>query len=395
MKLAIITCGILPIPAVLGGAVENLVDFYLEYNNQKKIHDITVYSPWSPKITGHPALSSDVNHFIFIDVTSLYVRIMRRIRSYFHRQEYYNYFIEYYFEKVYNNLKKGDFDYIILENSPGHAYKLSQRGYHNLVLHLNNNLLNSETRYHNEIYNSLALILPCSNYIKEKVCSIHPSNKIRTLYNAIDTKKFIQGGSLNVSRKDLGFSSEDFILVYSGRINKDKGISEIIDAMLLLKDNYNMKLLIIGGAFYGNASNEDDFVNSLKAKASDIKEKITFTGFIPYEKVPSYLQLADIAVLPSIWDEPFGLTIVEAMASGLPLITTRSGGIPEICEGVATIVDRENIVERLTDAILDLYHHPDKRKQMASAALERAKLFDKETYAKNFFTALEDLKGNT
>ena len=90
MKLAIITCGILPIPAVLGGAVENLVDFYLEYNNQKKIHDITVYSPWSPKITGHPALSSDVNHFIFIDVTSLYVRIMRRIRSYFHRQEYYN-----------------------------------------------------------------------------------------------------------------------------------------------------------------------------------------------------------------------------------------------------------------------------------------------------------------
>ena len=83
------------------------------------------------------------------------------------------------------------------------------------------------------------------------------------------------------------------------------------------------------------------------------------------------------------------------MASGLPLITTRSGGIPEICEGVATIVDRENIVERLTDAILDLYHHPDKRKQMASAALERAKLFDKETYAKNFFTALEDLKGNT
>ena len=53
--------------------------------------------------------------------------------------------------------------------------------------------------------------------------------------------------------------------------------------------------------------------------------------------------MANIAVLPSMWDEPFGLTIAEALATGLPLITTRSGGIPEICEGVATILDREHI----------------------------------------------------
>ena len=92
-----------------------------------------------------------------------------------------------------------------------------------------------------------------------------------------------------------------------------------------------------------------------------------------------------------MWEEPFGLTIVEAMAAGLPLITTRSGGIPEICEGVATIVDRDNIVENLTSAILDLYEQPEKRKKMATEALERAKLFDKETFTKNFFAALEDL----
>jgi glycosyltransferase involved in cell wall biosynthesis len=107
--------------------------------------------------------------------------------------------------------------------------------------------------------------------------------------------------------------------------------------------------------------------------------------------MPSYLQLADIAALPSMWEEPFGLTIVEAMAAGLPLVTTRSGGIPEICEGVATIVDRDNVVENLASAIIDLYEHPEKRKQMATEALERAKLFDKETFTKNFFAALEDM----
>jgi glycosyltransferase involved in cell wall biosynthesis len=99
--------------------------------------------------------------------------------------------------------------------------------------------------------------------------------------------------------------------------------------------------------------------------------------------------MADIAVVPSMWEEPFGLTVVEAMAAGLPLITTRSGGIPEICEGVATIVERDNIVDNLASAILDLYEHPEKRRAMSEAALKRSKLFSKERYAREFFEALE------
>ena len=56
MKIAILTSGILPVPAVQGGAVENLIDFYLEYNCQHHLHDITVYSVWNPDISQHPAL---------------------------------------------------------------------------------------------------------------------------------------------------------------------------------------------------------------------------------------------------------------------------------------------------------------------------------------------------
>jgi glycosyltransferase involved in cell wall biosynthesis len=194
-----------------------------------------------------------------------------------------------------------------------------------------------------------------------------------------------------VSRKQLGFSKDDFVIVYSGRINQDKGVSELIDAMLRIKKTSNIKLMIIGGSFFGNTNNEDFFIRSLKEKSKTLEERIVFTGFIPYEDVPYYLHLADIAVLPSMWDEPFGLTIAEALAAGLPLITTRSGGIPEICEGVAIIVDREQIVDNLANAILDLYHHPEKRTLMAKASVERAQQFDKETYAKNFFAALENL----
>ena len=377
MKLAVLTCGMLPIPAVQGGAVENLIDYYLEYNDVNKLHDITIYSPWNPRVKNHHALSSQINHYIYIDVTSIKARVARRLYGYFHHNEYYNHFIEYYFEKVYTDIKKKKFDYIILENGVGLAYKLSQRGNKNIILHLHNEIRATKSMYHDVIFKGLSKILTVSDYIKERVPRIQQSNIIQTIYNGIDLTKFSPQKNLSINRKSIGFTEEDFVLVYSGRINNEKGISELIDAMLQLK-NPRIKLMILGSSFFDNAKKEDAFIQSLKNKAKRIENMIVFTGFISYDQVPDYLQLANIAVLPSMWEEPFGLTIVEAMAVGLPLITTRSGGIPEICEGVAIFVDRINIVNNLVKAILELYEHPEKREQMATASLERAKLFDKE-----------------
>lgn len=396
MKLAILTCGMLPIPAVQGGAVENLIDFYLEYNDKHHLHDITVYSPSDPKVRTHPALASAVNHYHYIDVTSLRARIARKIYSYCHNNEYYNYFIEYYFEKVYKDLKKKQYDYIILENCDGYAYKLSQRGYRNIILHMHNERRESRSIYDKMIYNFITKIITVSDYIKITVPSFYPKERIQVVPNGIDLEVFSSSNTQStICRKDIGLSDEDFVIVYSGRINKEKGISELIDAMLLLKEHTSIKLLIIGGTFFGNAKSEDRFVSSLKNKAKSIEDRIVFTGFVPYKNVPDYLRIADVAVLPSMWEEPFGLTIVEAMAAGLPLVTTRSGGIPEICEGVATIVERVGIVNNLVSAILDLYQHSEKRKQMVKASLERAKLFDKETYAKDFFATIEQTMCST
>ena len=388
MKLAILTCGMLPIPAVKGGAVENLIDFYLEYNNIHKLHDMTVYSPWDPNVKTHPALASDVNHYHYIDVTSLRARIVRRIYSYCHHGEYYNHFIEYYFEKAFADLKKKKYDYIILENGAGLAYKLSQRGYKNVILHMHNEVQPSKGKFHQAIFKNITKILAVSDYIKERTSILYPIEKIITVHNGINRSIFTPEGTSHVNRQQMGLVEDDFVMVYSGRINKEKGVSELIDAMLLLKDYPKIKLIIIGGSFFDNVKNDDDFIYNLKNRARTISDKIIFTGFIPYNRVSDYLHLADIAVLPSMWDEPFGLTIVEAMAAGLPLITTRSGGIPEICEGVATIVDRDGVVNNLATAILNLYEHSEKRKKMSLAGLERAKLFDKDIYAKHFFDAI-------
>ena len=393
MKIAILTSGILPIPAVQGGAVENLVDFYLAYNEQKKLHDITIYSVANSKTQNHPALLSDVNHYYYINTSSIKAKIRRFLYKLSHKNDYYNYFIEYYFEQACKHIEQQSYDSIIMENRPGYAYKLSKRTQSKLVLHLHNDLLNEYSKHHTEIFNSLYKIITVSEYIKSKVCTIQDSHKVQTIHNGIDLKSFTIHPLSNISRQNIGLSENDFILVYSGRINKDKGVTQLIDAMLHITNITNIKLLILGSSFFDNAKKDNDFIISLKSKSLEIADRIKFTGFIPYAQVPDYLKLADIAVLPSMWDEPFGLTIAEAQAVGLPIITTNCGGIPEVASDKNAIMlnNKDHFIENLANAILDLYQHPEKRKAMSQASLERSKLFDKDRYAKEFFEAIETI----
>ena len=283
-----------------------------------------------------------------------------------------------------------DFDYIIIENGAGLAYKLSQRGYKNLILHMHNEVRKERSEYHKAVFGSFTKILTVSDYIKRKAAEYYPIEKIQTVHNGIDLKNFYRKEKPTVSRQDLGFTSDDFIMVYSGRINKEKGVSELIEAMLQLTEYPHIKLMIIGGTFFGNTGNEDDFVRSLKVKARPIEEKIIFTGFLSYDKMPDYLQLADTAVIPSVWNDPFPTTELEAQAMGLPIITTVQGGIPEeVSVDNAILLETDSqLTDHLAAAILELYHHPEKRSRMGAVSLERSKYFNKERFAQDFFAAI-------
>lgn len=391
MNIAILTSGILPIPAVQGGAVENLIDFCLEFNNKYQLHTITVYSINHPKLKNIKDKNTKVNHYHYIKTNSWIAKIGKRLYIWKKRGgNYYHYTIEYYLERALSHIKKCNYDIILVENRPGYAIKLKDRTKAKLVLHQENDFLNSQTKDYQIIYDTYTCIINTSSYITDRVKTINPlDTKCKTVLNGIDTQCFFHATSL--PRKLLGLSEKDYVIVYSGRLNEEKGILPLIMAIKRLNCIPNIKLLIIGASFYGKDKAPTSFIEQLEKESEPIKDKVIYTGFIDYCQVPSYLKTADIAVVPSIWEEPFGLTVVEAMAAGLPLITTRSGGIPEICEGVATIVERDNIVNNLANAILDLYNHPEKRENMAKISLERSKLFDKETYAKNFFKALEGM----
>ena len=388
MKIAILTSGVLPIPSVQGGAVENLIDFCLDYNDRHQLHDITVYSVYDPGVKKHPAYNSKVNHYRYIKTNGFVAKIMKGLYLWIRGgNEYYHYSVEYFFERVMCNIKRKRYDVIIVENRPGYILKLTRKTNAKLVLHQGNDFLNNQVPLYQKIYDAFDLILNASSYITKRVHTINPNDsKCKTVLNGIDTKSFYCAQPY--PRQRLELEEKDFIIVYSGRLTKEKGIFELIQAIHQL-NNANIKLLVIGADAYGVNQRTTKFIQNLLDEALKIQDRIKFTGYIDYQEVPSYLKMADIAVVPSMWEEPFGLTVVEAMAAGLPLITTRSGGIPEICEGVATIIDRNNLVDNLANAILDLYHQPDKRRLMAKASLERSKSFDKEIYAKEYFEAIE------
>ena len=393
MKIAILTSGILPVPAVKGGAVENLTDIYLKYNDKQQLHDITVYSVGDETIRQHPALQSKVNHYHFIEVNSRWSKIRKRLYHWLHQnEEYYHYSIEYFLHQAIKHIRHQQYDMIILENRPAYALKLKKAMSAKLVYHLHNEKLDTTIPKHQEIYDAATRILTVSNYIKSRVITINPHDtKTQTVYNGIDLSAFCPKHDKN--RKLMGLNDNDFVLVFSGRMNRDKGIAELIEAMELLKDYPEIKLMVIGSSFFGNATNESPFIKDLKDKAAPLKERIIFTGFIPYAQMPDYLQMADVAVIPSVWDDPFPTTVLEAQAMGLPIIATRRGGIPEeVTEENAILLNTDDhFVENLTAAIQYLYEHPEKRQQMGESSLAHSKYYNKERYAKDFFKALDNI----
>ena len=391
MKIAILTSGILPVPAVRGGAVENHIDFYLKYNNEHKLHDMTVFSVYDKRIEGHPALNSDVNHYEYIDVDSRWAIFSRHLYRKLFGEGYYHHTIEYYFRNAWKRLKKNRYDVILLDNRPGYALNIKVPKGTKLYIYLHNDLLNNKTKGFQHIYDSANRILTVSGYIANCVKTINPEDKkCIPVLNGIDINAFSPGIQPIVSREQLGFSENDFILVFSGRVSPEKGVKELIEAIKKLQDLPDVKLLIIGSPFYGEARNGQEYLGEVEQAAEPIKDRIRFTGFIPYKDMPNYLRISDLAVIPSLWDDPCPNTVLEAQAMGLPIITTRRGGIPEEVteEGAILLTTDDSFMDKLTESIRQLHDDPQKRKKMGEASYKHSKYYNSERYAEDFYKAL-------
>ncbi|MBR2553949.1 MAG: glycosyltransferase [Aeriscardovia sp.] len=167
-------------------------------------------------------------------------------------------------------------------------------------------------------------------------------------------------------REGLGIPKDAFVFGFVGRINKDKGITELFRSFKMMQETSKDSYLIL----VGRDERSDDADNNLNQWA-DKNDRIIFTGFS--DKVEQYMSAMDCYVLPS-YREGFGLSVVEAEAMGLPVIVTDiPGPIDAMEEGKTGIVIPKKDTEALYHAMTILYEDENKRAEYGSAGPRFAK----------------------
>jgi D-inositol-3-phosphate glycosyltransferase len=128
------------------------------------------------------------------------------------------------------------------------------------------------------------------------------------------------------SRKQLGISKHELIVLYVGRLDPLKGLDRLIMSLKHLQHHRHLRLLVVGGEGYDTA----EFFNLQElARTLGIQSAVTFMGRTEHHDLPLYYSAADVLVLPS-HTESFGLVGLEALACGTPVVSTRVGAMDQI-----------------------------------------------------------------
>ena len=205
----------------------------------------------------------------------------------------------------------------------------------------------------------------------------HAENRVFQIHNGIDLRPFLD----NQDKASLNVENGATVITCVAEMHPRKGHKVLIEAFQRLQRAYPVLHLVLVGT--GSIENE------LKAKYG-ANPHLHFLGW--RKDIPQILRASDLFVLPSL-REAFGLSIVEAMASGVPVVATDTGGATDIIEnGKSGILVPPGDSDSLAMAIKTLLENPGQRKDMAKSALERAKtLFTAETMAKKTAELYENL----
>jgi Glycosyltransferase len=163
-------------------------------------------------------------------------------------------------------------------------------------------------------------------------------------------------------------------ILFAGRIVEPKGVADFIAACAVaLPTLPGWSARIIGGDRFGPASPETAYVSAMRHAAA--AAGVRFDGYRPHADVLTAMAQAAIVVVPSRWAEPFGLTALEAMASGAALIASNIGGLPEVA-GSAGLLTPPGDIPALVAAITSLARDEPRRTNLAAAGRTRALQFD-------------------
>jgi glycosyltransferase involved in cell wall biosynthesis len=209
-------------------------------------------------------------------------------------------------------------------------------------------------------------IIAVSDFTRRELLQYYKvkEDKIRVIHNGVDVNKFQPTGDKRKAKEALGFSPDDIAILSVGRLYARKGLFTLIESMPLVARKFKNAKFIIAGKGH---SNEMKKLVSYAAKLG-VKDNIVFTGYFPDKKLPKLYQAADIFAFSTFYENlPFA--VLEALSSGLPVVTTNVGGIPEMIDSGRNgfLVQPFNARE-LADRVLYYLEHPAAASEMGFLA---------------------------
>lgn len=210
-------------------------------------------------------------------------------------------------------------------------------------------------------------IITNSNITKQGIIEIMGADpaKVTTVYCGYDEQYHPMPEEAAKLKKTLGL--EGPVLYYVGRIAFYKGVDQIIQAFLETKKIVSNLNLVIGGKPTLKMKQEYD-------RWKQQYPEVTFVGMVPEEMMATYYSMADAFVTYSFASEGFGITPIEAIACGTPVICSDMPAYQEILENNALFVPR-NSPKLLTDAFIDFFTHPEKQRQLIEKGKEHIKKY--------------------
>ena len=231
----------------------------------------------------------------------------------------------------------------------------------------------------NKVLGSAEVIIATTkSYADESTFLKHYKDKIVVIPNGINIEEVTTTLTQEESRNRLGLPIESQIILFFGSLVPYKGPDILLKAFKIIKDEVPMVKLIFAGR--GQMLHElRDLVRKF-----NLEDDVIFLGFVEEEEKPLYYKASDIFCLPSTtMAESFGIVNLEAMASGIPIVGSNLGGIPDIVkDGENGLLAKPRNVQSLADALLHLLKNEDLKKRMGNKGLKRVKDYSWDKIAK-------------
>ncbi len=163
------------------------------------------------------------------------------------------------------------------------------------------------------------------------------------------------------------------IILYVGRLIPRKGIHHLLDAMpRVIAQHPEALLIIVGGKDYGQ-NKKSTYVRMLHKQGKRYTDHVRFIPYVPHDQIHHWFRVADVVIVPSAAKEAFGLVNVEAMATGVPVIATKSGGMTELIVDGETgfLIPVHPSPKLLAERIHHILADPKRAQAMGEACIQR------------------------